>query len=227
MLKVLSLLSILAPLSWCYCVKVTYDTVGRAHPRWLGNINVKPRYELCFGDGKASQLHVYTGLPSDLEKKLETNYNTAGISDYNFQNKGLYGVRYERYISPGFVPYAILGVGLEYSFSSFNVSFNTNQESNLLNFRANRLALSANLMTLVTQYGLIGYATGQLGHVSYRKDYTGSNPTFSFTEGLKNGGPDYRIGYGFEYFPFESLGFTIEGGYGRGAYGRIGAVLWF
>lgn len=199
-------------LSGCYCVNVTYDTVVRAHPRWLGNINVQPRYELCFGGGNANQFHVYTGLPSNLEKKLASNYNTPGTSDYSFQNKGIYVVRYERCVSPGFVPYAILGVGLDYSFSSFNVSFNYNQQNNQLNFKANRLALSANLMTLVTQYGLIGYATGQFGLVSYRKDYTGSNPAFSFTEGLKNGGPDYRIGYGFEFFPFESLDFTLEGG---------------
>jgi hypothetical protein len=170
---------------------------------------------------------LYTGLPSDLEKKLSTSYNTPGTSNYSFQNKGLYGVRYERYVSPGFVPYAILGVGLDFSFSAVQVNFNANQQSNQLNFNANRLALSTNLMTLVTQFGLIGYATGQIGLVNYSKNYTGGNPAFTFNDGLKNGGPDYRLGYGFEYFPIESLGFSLEGGYGRGAYARIGAVLWF
>ena len=70
MFKIVGGFPMLMLLSGCYCVNVTYDTVVRAHPRWLGNINVQPRYELCFGGENANQFHVYTGLPSNLKKNL-------------------------------------------------------------------------------------------------------------------------------------------------------------
>lgn len=220
-------LALLALLNSCYCVRVTYDRVGNAHPRWLGNINVQPRYELCFGNGNANQLHLYTGFPSDLEKKLEKEYKTPQTTNYSFENKGLFGARYEHYISPGFIPYRILGLGLDYSYSRTMLNYQENNFTNQLSFTANRIAVSMNFMTLVTQFGLIGYATGQIGLVNYSRDYSGNNPNFSFGNFPDSGGPDYRIGYGFEYFPMENFGFTLEGGYGRGAYGRAGVVLSF
>ena len=81
------MLALLALLNSCYCVKVSYEPVGNAHPRWLGNINVKPRYDLCFGNGNSNQLHLYSGFISDLEKPLEKEYTTSATTSTSFENR--------------------------------------------------------------------------------------------------------------------------------------------
>jgi hypothetical protein len=231
-LKKIFFIIVLFLFSGCYCVKIVQERVGNDNPRWLFGIKTKAISELCFGSGKSNQLNVYYGFPSDSKNILDKTYNVDGISDYKFEDKGQYGIRIEKYIYPGFVPYAVLGVGLDYSFSKTTSSFNsllTNNDiiDNKLIFNSNRIALSANLYTLVTRFGLLGYTTAQIGTVKHTKIYSGQNLDFHFTDPLTTGVFDYRLGYGFQYFPKSDLGFSIEGGYGRGAYVRAGVILWF
>jgi hypothetical protein len=218
---------LLAILSSCYCRKITYELKGGSHPRWLGNLHVFPVDRLCFGDGKKYQAHVYYGLPSQTESVIRDEYTSAGTSAHEFKTIGQFGARFERYISPGFTKFAVLGVGLDYNHQREQFSYQMSAGKEELNFESNRLALSANLFTLITKFGLTGYTTLQAGTAWYDKSYQGPQTNFQFNDPLQNGKLDYRGGYGFQYFPVNGFGVSIEGGYGRGAYARIGAVLWF
>jgi hypothetical protein len=110
---------------------------------------------------------------------------------------------------------------------TFNSTTDSSSFDNKLSFGSNRIALSGNLFTLITRGRLLGYVSAQIGTLNYSKSYQGSNPNFEFTDPLKTGSFDYRLGYGFQFFPSSSLGVSFEGGYGRGAYLRAGLVLWF
>lgn len=223
--------SVIFILSSCYCTEVIYVARNGAHPRWLGNIKFRPVHALCFGEGKNYQAHLFTGYPSDIRSNLEDHYVTNSSSNFDHSYKGLYGARVERYISPGFVPYHVLGVGLEYSFSKNELSFNTQETttnySNELTYLANRFVLSANLITLITRKGLIGYVTIQSGLVNYSRVYSGTNIGFNPTDAYAGNLFDYRVGYGFQRFFKSGIGVHLEGGYGGGAYGRIGLSMWF
>lgn len=187
---------------------------------------------MCFGGSKRFvQLNPYYGSFSTVKDELESSYSTSPNSDFKFKTNGLFGLRAETHISPGFVPYKVLGIGIDYSFTRINTSFseivNFQTVKNNLNFDANRILLSANLYTLVTRYRLLGYISLQGGLTQISKRYLGNAVSFKFSDPLENKSFDYRIGYGFQYFLNSNLGLDIEGGYGGGAYLRTGVTIWF
>lgn len=219
---------LLSLLSSCYCRKMVIE--GSSHPRWLRNASGDTTYTLCFGGSKAFVVTPYYGFPSSIENELEKTYSTPTVADFKFETKGQFGIRGEYFISPGFVPYRVLGLGLDYSFAktsnSYSQTIGSDNFENAFDINSNRLVLSANLYTLITRYGLYGYTTMQGGFNFVEKQYSGNNPNFHFTDRYRSMNFEYRLGYGFQYFFAYPVGISLEGGYGGGAYIRIGISVW-
>lgn len=221
-------ISLLSLFSSCYCRKIIIE--GSSHPRWLRNSSGDTSYVLCFGGSKKFVVTPYYGFPSSIKNELEKSYRTSGVTDFNFDTKGQVGIRCEYYVSPGFVPFRVLGLGLDYSyaktFNSFVQSDGNKNYQHTFDLRSNRIVFSANLYTLITRFGLYGYTTMQCGVNLVDKTYSGDAYSFQFKDRFQSSNFEYRVGYGFQYFFAYPVGISFEGGYGGGAYVRTGISLW-
>lgn len=215
-------------ISGCYCRKIVVE--GSSHPRWLRNSSGDTSYVLCFGGSKNFVVTPYYGFPSSIENELEKSYTSPSVSNFNFDTKGQVGIRGEYFVSPGFVPFRVLGLGLDYSyaktFNSYVQSDGNDSYQHAFALRSNRIVFSANLYTLITRFGLYGYTTMQGGVNLIDKTYTGNAPSFQFTDRFQASNFEYRLGYGFQYFFAYPVGISLEGGYGGGAYIRTGISVW-
>jgi hypothetical protein len=186
-----------------------------------------PRPELCFGDGTSNQIHFYYGQFSDQKNSVMKTYSDSNYLNPSYTSLGQLGFRYERFFSPGFVPYKVLALGIQgaYQEDAFNFVNPFNQEGHI-NYKSLFGTFSANLYTWVTRRGFLGYLTAQIGYRFTERSISGNVPQFEFLDPYKNQW-NYRIGYGFQFHVLPRLALGLEGGYGGGTYLRSGIAFRF
>jgi hypothetical protein len=176
------------------------------------------------------ELSAYYGAPSYLKDQLSLQYQTTAMSNFKANSFGQFGFRFNRFMSPGFTRLAILRLGIDYSYSknqlSWDQSYLGTATSTHLKFKSHRLLVNTSLYTFLTQYGLAGYLHLQ-GGVHFMNKSNSENSAFVFEDTFRSSNFDYRVGYGFQYFLSNDFSFFIEGGYGTGVYGKAGVSLSF
>lgn len=178
-------------------------------------------------DGLAKQVNVYYGIPSSDLNYYKENYIDKTASSSKINSFGPLGIRGEYYCSPfGIIPYSVMGLGFDYSYSKARLSYNNTNYSNDLTFNNHRVMLSANLMTFA-RGDLISYFTLQGGCNFMNRKKNSSDPGFVFKESQRSPNFEYRIGQGFQYYLGNVYALVVEGGYGGGAYIRTGFCFWF
>lgn len=220
--KIIHLILLNLSISGCYCVKIIKENDGSTHPRWLGSLKTVNHYELCFGNGKPNQVHLFYGQPSEFKKPLVDFYQDGTFTKPSFISLGQIGVRAEHFISLGFIKYKVLALGGQVVYQMDKLKLSNNQDlEHKMGYNSFMYSVSSNLYTLVTKRGLMGYASGQIGYRSTKQSYSGPDPMFEFLDPYQSS-LIWRIGYGLQYHLSPSLTIGLEGGYGGGTYARAG-----
>lgn len=209
-------------LTSCYCVQVIKENDGSPHPRWLGGLKTVSHYDLCFGNGKPNQIHLFYGQPSEFRKPLFDFYKDSTVAEINFTSFGQIGIRAEHFISPGFTTYKVLAIGGQVVYQADKLKIKDIEGfEHKMDYNSFMFSASANLYTLVTKRGLMGYASGQIGYRPTKRVYSGPDPSFEFLDPYQSS-MIWRLGYGFQYHLSPSLTIGLESGYGGGTYVRSG-----
>lgn len=229
-IKIIAPVCLSFALTGCYCFNKTVPDVSSI--RRLSTSKPSPLCDSWGGscEGRRSfLLNAYYGFP--IMNSMKTDYISKYVdptaTDYTLSTKGLFGVRMEKYIGTFITPYAVLGLGIDYSQAFINIQYTdlnatyTNQYD-LINHRT---LLSINYMTLVNR-NTIGYLTFQGGISQIKRKFSSDNTNLPNSKVLEPAKFDYRIGYGFQYYPVGPWGIAIEGGYGGGAYVKVGLFFW-
>jgi len=220
-LKVLMLLSLFPLLTGCYCFT---RTVGVSDVRTLETARKSEGCCILAG-GAANQAEVYYGVPSTDKQEVEDGLRANGNQLIDGNSFGQVGFAFRHWTSPGkFFPYRIIGLGLDYNYGQSNFNFNAPNNPEPFNFKQNnhRLFGSLNVMTFATRH-FIGYASAQAGAQFQYDRLTDAHANFSKEQRT---GLDYRFGYGVHYYSRLPFAIMAEGGYGGGAYARVGLVAW-
>lgn len=215
------LLFLLCFLTGCYCVEPYYS-------KGVKSFKETTSFSLCFSanGGKSTSLTPYYGFLNTDEAAFSNELREQEITPTESKLMGTFGIRAAHWIAPSrSFPFRVLGVGADYSINSIRMNYTDPTSENLgLNRKNHRILASANVITFV-QPRWLGYATFQ-GGVRLQRDriIPASLPETQTT--IKNAFGEYRIGYGFQFYPDMPVGISLEGGYGAGAYARAGLVFW-
>ena len=225
-LQLFSALLLLISLNGCYCF---YKIYGEASPRYLES---PPPFSLCSqwsGEGKSMQTNIYYGFPSTMKKEYTNFYTGDSTISHDFHSPGQLGLRLEKYIAPGKIPFCIVGLGLDFSISSLKLNYTERWNyfncENEINSVHSRMMGSINVMTLV-QDRCIGYVSLQGGYNFVNNSYHSSIAAYPFRDIYRPGRFEYRIAYGLQFYSSSLLGLNVECGYGGGAYIRTGICYW-
>ncbi len=193
-------------------------------------MNFSPLCEWWCGGGRSPvQGNVYYSFPNTDVKDFDPASIDKNMSVYQVSSVGPAGARMEAYVSPfGITSYAIMGLGLDCSRSTIDMTYAgmINQQSydNHIKIHTDRIMGSMNLMTMVTGK-CVGYITLQGGLRSQKYKDEKGGAEYLGPENIRSF--DYRLGYGLQRYFNSKLGVVVEGGYGGGAYARVGLCYWF
>ena len=211
-------------LSGCYCLK-TYSSGVSDFER----ATVNKDSGLCCGhEGRSVEVNAYYGAPFTEKKEYVDRYSTLSSESTEFSSVGQFGLRIEKHISYLNIPYRVLGVGVDYSQTYFNIEqkYAGNQADTAHSFVQHRTVLSINHMTFIRKKS-IGYLTFQGGVNNVRETIRSNSTDFQSQRMFQPATFAYRIGYGLQYYPTGGRwGIALEGGYGGGAYVRAGVFCW-
>lgn len=223
MLRILLLLSPATFLFSCYCF---HKVRGASSVR---DLTVAKSYSNCHvwgGRGKTFQFNMYYGYPPMDLNRYRSQQIPAASETIRTKVTGQFGIRAEKYI-PVYKGFHVLGLGLDYSQNRFGMEYTLSGSSyrETSSFTEHRVMLSANFMTWVSRHW-IGYVTLQGGINRTHKTITSKDSGLVTQEVSLPGTFGYRAGYGLQYYLKGPWGFALEGGYGGGAYVRLGIFAW-
>lgn len=211
----------------CYC-KHFYNKESSV--RFLRGSKV---YTICYDppglkDGKRVVLTGYTTDTYYNKKEFSNNNGDDSISPLLYEPRIPLGLRAESYWALGSFPCPILGIGVDFSFHSFDFSFKVqNNGSNVEIYnkvKQQQLLLNLDYVTWINE-GYMGYINFQPGHQWQQNNKTSLLTPNNTTTGNKTK-LNLRVGYGIQYYIKRGIAFTIEAGYGAGAYFRGGVSVW-
>lgn len=161
---------------------------------------------------------VYYGFPNCNLRSMKTDSVEA-------KTFGSVGLRAENYFAPfKSIPYKILGLGLDYSYSKISTSDAATRLQQ--EFLRNRFLLSADLITLV-KHRTIGYVIIQ-GGVEFLNIRRQDPLSVSGLPLIKRSGKlNFRLGYGIQYYLNKNIAIVGEAGIGAGVLARSGLYFWF
>lgn len=214
---------LLVLLSGCYCQSVTSSASVRS-------LSAAKGYSVCGqhnGSGHNILVNGYFGAIQSEQLAVRETYSETTLQEAEISNYLQFGVRGERYFSPGITPYPVFGVGLDFSMDFFNVDYQLTDSlfASQDAYQRQRLHLSLNYITLIRQR-LVGYLTFQ-GGILYGNRTSNYMSPVEIEEKIKLPGQfSYRGGYGLSYFFNGPWGINMEAGYGGGAYAKVGMFVW-
>jgi len=210
----------------CYCFRAGSHQNVR-YPHLTSN---SPLCNWTGTGGLGLQLNGYYEFRNTDLQKYKVQYVYGVASSYNEKSFGQAGFRAEKYVSPfGIIPEAVLGLGLDYSYSYVKLSYdhevNNVKYYNRLGFDHHRLLGSANLIVMVQGYWM-AYTTMQVGLNFSKGSMYSTDPKYVFASPQRSPSFEYRAGMGLQYYFDPRFGITFEGGYGGGVNVRTGFCYW-
>ncbi len=210
-------------LTGCYCQQVTSSASMR-------RLTPAKGYSICGehnGSGHNILVNGYYGAILSDPSTVRETYSQATLQQPNLRHYLQFGVRGERYFSPGFTPYPVLGIGLDYSFDFFSVNYQLTDSlyASKDSYQRQRVHLSFNYITLIRQR-TVGYFTFQGGVLYGNRTSTYLAPEEITEKSTLHGQFSYRGGYGLSFFFDGPWGVNVEAGYGGGGYAKVGMFFW-
>lgn len=229
-LNFLAILCLPMLLGSCYCFNKTGPSESSI--RHLRTSKPAPPCRLECGGGPNSrsyQLNGYYGVPKTVAVRDSyiNNYTDSNTADYSLSSIGQFGIRFERYMGSFITNFPVLGLGIDYSqaYSTFNNTPINSTYGSQYNLTHHRAMLSLNHMTWVRSK-MIGYLTLQGGIGLVQRNFSSDDPLLQNSKATESPTFAYRVGYGFQFYMPGPWGIALEGGYGGGAYGRVGLFWW-